>query len=389
MKRPALLLLVLLLVILHSFSQTPGERMLFIIDSIPLFNDPEPWNPITKDDIADMNIIRNKDSIKALGWQDVDGISFIFTKAYRNRPDSLKLIPSLKQMEQKNGAWYFKDTFYTGRYIDYYNSGRIMDAGEMTNGVLNGEVTVYRKNGHRKTVSHYIEGKLDGAWNEYYPNGALNSTRNYKNGKPLRGQKEYFINGNLMQEQRLKRKTLYDTLVYYYSNGRIKQILLYINGVRAPNKKAEDLDYYSSHFFRALNAGQLKDANKYFYQIWLIDSTSSDTHHKEGLLLLKELRFQEAITSFDQAIAIEPLATEPLAYRAIARMKYHKYKNVNVFAKDFKELPLIPPDLLNMSFAERAKVCADLHLANETDWSELYIQKMIPFPILELCANYN
>src|SRR6476646_672305 len=125
MKRPALLLLVLLLVILHSFSQTPGERMLFKIDSIPLFNDPEPWNPITKDDIADMNVIRNKDSIKALGWQDVDAISFIFTKAYRNRPDSLKLIPSLKQMEQKNGAWCFKDTPYTGRYIDYYKSGRI------------------------------------------------------------------------------------------------------------------------------------------------------------------------------------------------------------------------------------------------------------------------
>jgi len=301
----------------------------------------------------------------------------------------LKLIPSLKQMEQKNGAWCFKDTPYTGRYIDYYNSGRIMDGGEMTNGILNGEVTVYRKNGKRKTVSHYKNGQLDGAWNEYYPNGSLNSTRNYKDGKPLRGQKDYFINGNLMQEQRLKRKTLYDTMVYYYSTGRIKQMRLYINRFRAPNKKAEDLDYYNSHFFQTLNANQLKDANKYFYQVWLIDSTSSDTHYKEGLLLLKELRFDEAITSFDQAIAIEPLAKEALAYRAIARMKYYKYRNVNVFAKDFKERPLIPPDFLSMPPAERAKVCADLHVANETDWSELYIQRLIPFPVLDLCAKYN
>jgi hypothetical protein len=83
------------------------------------------------------------------------------------------------------------------------------------------------------------------------------------------------------------------------------------------------------------------------------------------------------------------LAKEALVYRAIATMKNNKYRNVNVFAKDFKERPLAPPDFLDMPPAERSKVCADLHLANETDWSELYIQRMIPFSILELCAKYN
>src|SRR3569833_2734898 len=101
MNRAVLLLLAALMTALSSFAQGTGERMLFVIDSIPLYTDPEPWNPITKADIADLNVVRNRDSIKALGWEDVDAISFIFTKSYRNRPDSLKRIPSLRQMEQK------------------------------------------------------------------------------------------------------------------------------------------------------------------------------------------------------------------------------------------------------------------------------------------------
>ncbi|MGZ3952082.1 MAG: hypothetical protein ACXVBZ_11835 [Flavisolibacter sp.] len=387
MNRPVLLLVALFSISTCSFAQSSGERMLFIIDSIPLYNDPEPWNPITKEDIADMNVIRNKDSIKALGWDSVDVISFIFTKAYRSRPDSLKKIPSLKQMEQRNNAWYWKDTLYTGRYIDYYNNGRIQDEGALVDGILHGEVIIYRRNGNRKTASHYKEGRLDGAWNEYYPNGTLFSSRNYKDGRGVRGEKDYFINGNLMQEQRPKRKTFYDSLVYYYSDGRVKQILLMINGFRAPNRKAEDLDYYDPRFFQCLNAGQLKEANKYFYKIWLIDSSSSDTHYKEGLLLLKEFRFDEAIAAFDQALAIEPLMKEALAYRAMARIKKHKYKNVNVFSKGFKEGRLIQSDLLTMPPIERAKVCADLHLANKTDVTELYIQRLIPFPVLELCEK--
>jgi tetratricopeptide (TPR) repeat protein len=385
MNRFVFLPILFVLITLHSFAQGTGERMLFVIDSIPLYDDPEPWNPITKEDIADMNIVRDRDSIRALGWVEVDAVSFIFTKAYRSRPDSLKKIPSLKQMVQRNGKWYYKDSVYTGRYIDYYNSGRIQDEGGLVDGILHGEVTIYRKNGNRKTVSHYKEGKLDGAWNEYYPNGVLSTSRNYKEGKGVRGENQYFINGRLMLEWRGKRHTLYDSLVYYYSNGSIKHIQLIINGVRAPNKKAEDVDYYNPRFFQALNLGQLKEANKYFYKTWLIDSTSNDTHYKEGLLLLKEFRFDEAITAFDKALAKEPLMKEALAYRAVARLKKNKYRHGNVFSKEFKEGLLAPSDLLTLPPAEQESVCADLWLANETDMSERYVQWLVPFPVLDYC----
>src|SRR4051812_37794924 len=85
--------------LITSFGQATSEKMLFIIDSIPLINNPEDWNTITNDNIADIAIVRNKDSLKQLGWAQLDGITYIFTKAYRSRPDSLKRIPSLKQLE--------------------------------------------------------------------------------------------------------------------------------------------------------------------------------------------------------------------------------------------------------------------------------------------------
>src|SRR3954469_15987976 len=86
------------------FGQANNEKMLFIIDSIPLINNPEDWNPITNEDIADITVLRNKDSLKQLGWAQLDGITYIFTKVYRNRPDNQKRIPSLKQMENRNGV---------------------------------------------------------------------------------------------------------------------------------------------------------------------------------------------------------------------------------------------------------------------------------------------
>ena len=375
-----------LLISAASIGQNKHGATLFVIDSIPLLNDPEPWNPITKDDIADITILKNRDSIIALGWHDVDAIIFIFTKAYRGRSDSIKMIPSLKQMKQKDGIWYFKDSAYTGRYIDYYNCGRIQDEGTLVNGLLNGELTIYRKNGYKKTVSHYKDTKLHGTRSEYYPNGALSSIGNYTGGKSGSLQ-DYFINGQLKQELRPKRKTLYDSSVSYYSNGNIKKIRLIINGTLAPNKKAEDLHYYETKFSQSLNSGQLKEANKYFYKLWAIDSTSNDTHFKEGLLLLKEFRFDEAITAFDQAIKKEPLMGEALAHRALARIKKYKYVGANIFSKDFKETWLAPDDLMVISESEQDKICSDLHRAKEVDLTETYVQRVVPFPLLDYCER--
>src|SRR6187402_1519803 len=117
-------LLVFLLISTTSFGQISNEKILFVIDSIPILTDPEEWNPIDPNDIADITVIKDKDSLKRLRPEQLDGIVYIFTKAYRNRPDSIKRIPSLKQMVVKNEIWNLNGIPYSGKYIDYYNSGK-------------------------------------------------------------------------------------------------------------------------------------------------------------------------------------------------------------------------------------------------------------------------
>jgi tetratricopeptide (TPR) repeat protein len=387
MNKFPILLFVFLLFAFSSFAQNSNERMLFIIDSIPLFNNPEDWNPITKEDIADIIVIKNKDSIKFLGWEEVDAITYIFTKAYRNRPDSIRKIPSLKQMESKNGIWALNNEPYSGKYIDYYNSGKIQDEGALLNGILNGEVIVYYKNGNKKIVSHYKEGIRHGTWSDYYPNGKLSNTRNFTEGKTAGYQKNYFINGQVMAEVRRKNKTPYDTSVSYYSSGRIKQMRLIRNGILVPNKKTDDINYYNYHFYQSLNARDLKEANKHFYKLWLLDSTSADTHFKEGLLMLKEFRFEDATEAFSKALRIEPLLREALAHRALARIKKYKYYGVNVFSKGFRESYLSMNDMIAIPEKERANICKDIETAVDVDFSDVYVQKIVPLPILNYCQN--
>ena len=100
-----------------SFAQIPKNTTLFVIDSIPILNDPEEWNSVLDEDIADISVVKGKDTLALLGYKKLDGIIYIFTKEYRNRPDSLKIIPSLKQMVMQNGIWHLGNIPYSGRYI--------------------------------------------------------------------------------------------------------------------------------------------------------------------------------------------------------------------------------------------------------------------------------
>ncbi len=193
--------------------QAPANKMLFIIDSIPLLHDPEKWNQIMPEDIADMNVVKNRDSLKLLGWKDLDGITYVFTKEYRNRPDSLKKIPGLKQMEMKNSAWHFHGVPYTGKYIDYYNNGKKQNEGMLLNGRLNGALIIYFRNGNTKLTGYYKQGLEHGRRNEYYKNGALMQSRNFLVGKDDRTGKTYFINGQVDHELRLKKKPVTTVLL--------------------------------------------------------------------------------------------------------------------------------------------------------------------------------
>ena len=69
-----------------------------------------------------IKIFLDKDTLKLLGYEQFDGVTFIFTKEYRNRKESVKQIPSSKQMVRQNGVFRFHNTPYSGQFIDYYYS---------------------------------------------------------------------------------------------------------------------------------------------------------------------------------------------------------------------------------------------------------------------------
>src|SRR5687768_14454741 len=152
-------------------SQHSGSNTVFVIDSIPILADPEPWNELLADDVADLQVITHKDSLRTLGWEAMSAVTYIFTKAYRARPDSLKKIPRLNQMILKEGSWYLNDFPYSGMYIDYYNNGHVQNQGSLLNGKMNGELIVYYKNGVTKSTAAYESGAKHGIFRDYAPNG--------------------------------------------------------------------------------------------------------------------------------------------------------------------------------------------------------------------------
>ena len=372
-----------------SLGQASSERMLFVIDSIPLINDPEDWNPITQEDIADMAVVRNKDSLMQLGWGQLDGITYIFTKCYRTRNDSLKRIPSLKQMLAKDGVWYLNNVPYSGRYIDYYNSGRIQNEGTLASGQLNGELTVYFKSGKVKSISDYRNGVLHGLRKEYYKNGVLMQKTGFTEGRSNGLYEQYFINGQRENEKRDKKETSYDTVISYYSTGKRNQIRLIKNGEPIRDKNENDVNYYATMFQQSLNKGDIKAAEKNFYHLWLMDSTSTETHLKEGVLLSKEFHFDEAIAEFDKVLQMEPLERNALLQRGLARLKRHQLLRLKTSLKDKKDIPLTLGDLLSMPKDEQVKACNDLRLADDLDPSDYYVKKAVPEAVLNYCRSIS
>jgi len=124
MKNKILILLLTLLPII-GFSQNSNENVLYIVDSIPVIEEPkEGFGTLTENEIDNVVVVKDKEIIESSGYKDLDGIIYVFTKAYVQRPDSIKAIPTTKLMTKKNGAWYLKNssTPYSGNFIDYYLS---------------------------------------------------------------------------------------------------------------------------------------------------------------------------------------------------------------------------------------------------------------------------
>lgn len=355
-----------------SFGQTPNKKTLFVIDSVAVINDPDEDNQISDGDIADITYLRNKDSLKHLGFGMYNEVDYVFTKAYRNRPDNIKQIPSLNQLQLKDGVWYLNGFPYSGKYIDYYYCGKKLDEGMVVNGKLNGEVKVYFKDGQLKLDRNFSDGLEQGEHLEYFKNGILNLKSEYKDNKVAGLYECYFINGQIQYSNAFKKGTAFDTVaITYFSTGKIQKIQLSKKGKLIPLPNEEKLNYLRNQYQISARAGDLKNAIKYCSKIIELDSLDAYSYYNKGEALFKEYLFDEAILNFEKTIQLEPMSGAAFGYRAISRLKKHQFINAEGFTKEHKLGLMYAWVTVPIPADEQEKVCNDLQQASMLGIHEL------------------
>jgi antitoxin component YwqK of YwqJK toxin-antitoxin module len=334
-----ILTLLLSFSLLQVFAQDPKkeERILYIIDNVPVIKDPDKSSGSLKnEDVDHLEVVTNPDKIKALGYDSVDKIIYITTKEFVKRSDNLKQIPTTKTMDRKDGQWYLKDatTPYSGRFIDYFLNGKKQGEGSLKNGLVNGIRTVYFENGNKSAVKKYSDGINNGPSEEYFVNGALKQKGSFKDGKD-------------------------DGLwIEYYSTGVIKRQTNFLNLV--PDMTKDEKRFYDlkSKAQALLQIKKLDDAEK-------LNSKYADIYFYRGTAKLDNFDFDSAILDFDKAIELEPLYMEALANRAFTRIRKYEFKGARKLSKNSEITILASKDKADIPVDDKEKICKDLNKSVE------------------------
>lgn len=363
MKKKIIFTIGILLLSIKSFGQNKSENIVYIVDKITVRENPEKGNEITETDIADMNVIKNKDSLKTLGFEKFDGAIFIYTKEYRKRPEEIKQIPSSKEMERKSGIWYYKNEIYNGKFIDYYYSGRIQGEGIIKNGKLDGLRKMYYQNGKLSEERYYTNSISNGLEKEYYKDGTLKQKGEFINGKEDGIWETYFPNGQVKQRTNLKNGIVNGESTIYYSTGKILSVELGENGKIIPDKRIEKITQFMKKSNESNQNGDRKSAIKYCNKAIEIDSEYAEAYFSRGTLKLNEMQFDDAISDFDKALTIEPFMTFAIANRAFARIRKYEFGGDRKLLENSEITVMASKKKAEISVSEKEKICADLQNA--------------------------
>jgi tetratricopeptide (TPR) repeat protein len=356
-------LIIFCLAFSRILGQTTDPKVAYVVDSIAVVDDPEKGDDILDDDISDLHIIGNKDSLKLLGYERFDAVSYIFTKAYRGRPDSIKIIPSTKNMERKEGLWLFHGTPYTGRIINYYYSGRKQAEGYLANGKVSGMDILYYQNGHKSMEREYKEGKPDGIEKEYYLDGSLRQEGRYIAGKEEGEWKSYFPNGQVKLFDHYRAGDLVDSAIRYYSNGIVRDRVLIKNGKVIADPRLAKIRQLMARSAEKDKEGDRTSAIEYATRVIQSDSTYADAYFSRGTLELNDWRFDEAIADLNKALIIEPFMEVALTNRAFARIRKYQLSTSRPLSKNKDVEIRTSPDKVDIPTAVKEQICNDLRKA--------------------------
>ncbi len=363
MKKLLFLFISFLLLNSHLFAQVPAENILYIIDSIVVKEDPEEGDDVLETDIADLTVIKNKDTLKLLGFEKFDGVIYIFTKEYRKRSEDIKQIPSSKQMERKNGAWFYRGSLYTGKFIDYYYSGKKQGEGILQNGKLEGLRTMYYQTAQPVMERFYSNGIENGLEKEYYEDGSIKQKGEFVSGKEDGVWETYFPNGQVKQRSTFRTGTMEGETTIYYSTGKIYAVELTRNGKTIPDQRLEKINQIMKKGHNSYKEGDNKAAIKNYSKVIELDSTYAKAYFSRGTLRLNNFKFDEAILDFDKALLYEPYMEEALTNRAFARIRKHQFGSSRLLSKNNGVTVMASKDNLDIPENELAIICNDFKKA--------------------------
>jgi antitoxin component YwqK of YwqJK toxin-antitoxin module len=282
MNKMIILLIGLLSICSNLLGQISNEKTLFVVDLIPVIYDPYDGNEILQADVFNITVVTNKDTLNRMDYGEFDRVTFIFTKEYQNRPDSIKQIPSSKQMERENGVWLFHNKPYSGQFIDYYYSGRKQGEGTILNGSLNGHRTVYYKKGKISFERDYKDGIENGLSIEYYENGSIKQKGKFVNGKEHGIWEKYFPNGQVKQRSNFINGIMDGETTVYYSTGKVLAVEVIKNGKISPDKRLKKNNQEMNKGHENSNKGYYKNAIKNYSKAIELDSTYAEAYFSRG-----------------------------------------------------------------------------------------------------------
>ncbi len=327
-----------------SFSQEKQERIFYIVDSIPVIEDPDEADVLTEADIDKLEVVTNMEKIRVLGYEGkADKLLFVTTKAYTARPKAIKRISTTKNMVKTQGLWYLKnsDQPYNGKFIDYFMNGKIQGEGTLK------------------------DGRIDGVRTVYYPNGNKHYFYTYSNGIENGASETYFINGKLMQKGSFVDKKEDGVWQEYYSTGKLKRESSFVANKQVLSKDVSKFHALFSKGITAMREGEYEAAIKKLDEAIKLNAAYADVYFYRGTAKLNTFNFDESIADFNLALALEPLYMEAVSNRAFARLRKYEFKDARTLSKSNDVTVWAAKDKVPIPKEDLDQICADLQLGYE------------------------
>ena len=86
---------------------------------------------------------------------------------------------------------YFKKGKAQGKWLTFYENGKLKSIENWSDGNLNGKHIIYRENGTKYVEINYKDGKENGEYKIFYENGKPRVYGKFKKGKPIGEWKVY------------------------------------------------------------------------------------------------------------------------------------------------------------------------------------------------------